>query len=99
MQQNIRLVALDMDGTVTQHKTKLEHFNKIALDKLQEMYKVIFVGAGSCTRIWNQLNNYPVDIIGNYGMQNAVVLPNGDLNVFCMDAIKVDKENITEKVN
>ena len=98
MQRSIRLVALDMDGTVTQHKSKLEPFNKVALDKLQEKYKIIFVGAGSCTRIWNQLNHYPVDIVGNYGMQHAVIQSNGELDVFRTDTVQVNKESIAGKI-
>ena len=29
------------------------------------------VGAGTCQRIWNQMDQYPIDIIGSYGMQFA----------------------------
>jgi len=65
----IRLIAMDMDGTLTQHKTPLEDMNRRALDALGQKYHLLMVGAGQCTRIFNQLGGYPIDIVGNYGMQ------------------------------
>lgn len=66
---SIRLIALDMDGTITQHKTPLSPANRHALDLLREKYRIVIVGAGSCMRIHNQLERYPVDVIGCYGME------------------------------
>ena len=65
----IRLIALDMDGTITQHRTPLEPENRAALDALSERYRLVIVGAGACRRIHGQLNGYPMDVIGNYGME------------------------------
>ncbi len=65
----IRLIALDMDGTITQHRTPLEPDNRAALDALSERYRLVIVGAGACRRIHGQLNGYPMDVIGNYGME------------------------------
>ena len=65
----IRLVALDMDGTITQHRTPLEPANRAALDQLAGRYRLVIVGAGACRRIHGQLNGYPLDVIGNYGME------------------------------
>jgi len=65
----IRLVALDLDGTLTQHRSKLELQNTLVLDELSKKYKLLIVGAGTCRRIHGQMNAYPIDIIGNYGMQ------------------------------
>lgn len=64
-----RLIAFDLDGTLTQHKTPLAHPNLGVLDSLGEKYKLLMVGAGMCSRIFRQMNGYPIDIIGNYGMQ------------------------------
>lgn len=64
----IRLVAMDLDGTLTQHKSPLIPENKNALDELGKRYKLLMVGAGQVMRIFNQLK-YPIDIIGNYGLQ------------------------------
>ena len=64
----IRLVAMDLDGTLTQHKSPLIPENKNALDELGKRYKLLMVGAGQVMRIFNQLK-YPIDIVGNYGLQ------------------------------
>ena len=55
----------------TQHKEKLDDAHKKALDALGKKYKLLMVGAGTCQRIFNQLNEFPIDILGNYGMQYA----------------------------
>ena len=65
----IKIIALDLDGTLTQHKQKLDAQNKTVLDALSMKYKLLMVGAGQVMRIFNQLGRYPVDIIGNYGLQ------------------------------
>lgn len=67
----IRVVAFDLDGTVTQHRAQLEEQNRRVLDALGRRYRLVMVGAGTCERIWRQLGCYPIDIIGNYGMQFA----------------------------
>ena len=67
----IKLIAFDLDGTLTQHKTPLSPENRAILDRLAEKYSLVMVGAGQCMRIFNQMNQYPIDIIGNYGLQYA----------------------------
>ncbi len=67
----IKLVAMDLDGTLTQHREQLDSEHKEVLDKLSKKYKLIMVGAGQVNRIFNQMNKYPIDIIGNYGLQYA----------------------------
>jgi len=68
----IKVIAMDLDGTLTQHKEQLDEANKLALNKLSQRYKLLMVGAGQVMRIFNQLNQYPIDIIGNYGLQYGV---------------------------
>ena len=65
----IKLIAFDLDGTLTQHKTPLDEKNRAALCRLAEKYSLVMVGAGQCRRIFNQLGEFPIDIIGNYGLQ------------------------------
>lgn len=60
---------MDLDGTLTQHKEPLDPVNRAALDALKEKYKPLMVGAGHVMRIFNQLGRYPIDVIGNYGLQ------------------------------
>ena len=65
----IKLIAMDLDGTLTQHKTPLSSEQREVLEKLSKKYKLLMVGAGQAMRIFNQLEQFPIDIIGNYGMQ------------------------------
>ena len=65
----IKLVVFDLDGTLTQHKTKLSPENKAVLDALGKKYKLLMAGAGMCRRIFEQMDHYPIDILGNYGNQ------------------------------
>lgn len=67
----IKLLAFDLDGTLTQHKSTLSQENRLVLDALSKKYKLLMVGAGMCHRIFRQMEQYPIDIIGNYGMQEA----------------------------
>lgn len=62
-------MVFDLDGTLTQHKTQLEPANFEALTALSKKYRLLMAGAGDCMRIFNQLGQFPIDIIGNYGMQ------------------------------
>ncbi|MBO7376580.1 MAG: phosphomannomutase [Clostridia bacterium] len=68
-----RLICFDLDGTLSQHRSPLEEKNRSLLDRLSKKYKLIMVGAGNCPRIYRQMCEYPIDIIGNYGMQESVV--------------------------
>ena len=67
----IKLIAFDLDGTLTQHKTKLSQEHRMILEKLQSRYQLVMAGAGQCGRVFEQMNHFPIDIIGNYGMQYA----------------------------
>ena len=67
----IKLIAFDLDGTLTQHKTKLSEEHRAVLEKLSKKYTLVMAGAGQCRRIFEQMNKFPIDIIGNYGMQYA----------------------------
>lgn len=69
--KNIKLIAMDLDGTLTQHKTPLSEKHTEILNQLSKKYKLLMVGAGMCHRIFNQMNHFPIDILGNYGMQYA----------------------------
>ena len=69
----IRLVAFDLDGTLTQHKSPLGADARAALDALRATGRDLWmVGAGSCRRIHRQMGGYPIGIVGNYGLQAAV---------------------------
>ena len=70
--ESLSVIAFDLDGTLTQHRSKLGDRNRAVLDRLRRRYKLLMVGAGTCQRIWEQMDRYPIDIIGSYGMQFAV---------------------------
>jgi len=70
--KKIKLIAMDLDGTLTQHKEALTEEQRAVLDRLAKKYTLLMVGAGQVRRIFNQLGQYPIDIIGNYGLQYAV---------------------------
>jgi len=96
---NIKVVAMDLDGTLTQHKTPLGEENRRALIELSKRYKLLMVGAGQALRIFNQLGNFPLDIIGNYGLQYGVY--NSDtkeIDILKNISIPCNKEEINKKV-
>ncbi len=97
--ENIKLIAMDLDGTLTQHKTLLSEKHREILDKLSNKYKLLMVGAGMCHRIFNQLNNYPIDILGNYGLQYAEYNPETkDLDIIFNNVFPCDKESVKKRV-
>lgn len=69
-----KLICFDLDGTLTQHRSPLEKESRELLDILSRKYKVIMVGAGNAERIYAQMGEYPIDIIGNYGMQESKII-------------------------
>jgi len=91
----IKLIGFDLDGTLTQHKTKLDEAHRKTLDRLREHYRLLMIGAGSCSRIWNQMEQYPIDIIGNYGMQ-CVLFKNGGLDFLYNESHPLLPREVTE---
>ena len=91
----IKAFAFDLDGTLTQHKTPLDDKNRAVLETLAERYTLLMVGAGTCTRIHNQLGGFPMDVIGNYGMQYAKY-ENGALRVVRDDGCVCEDKDAVE---
>ncbi|MBQ7119744.1 MAG: HAD hydrolase family protein [Oscillospiraceae bacterium] len=90
---------MDLDGTLTQHKQPLDEAHIAALDKLSEKYHLLMVGAGQVMRIFNQLGKYPIDIIGNYGMQYGEYdKESGNIRMIRDINVDTDKAKIEEKV-
>ena len=67
----IQVIAMDLDGTLTQHKQPLAPLTRATLEALAKRYKLLMVGAGQVQRIFHQMEHFPIDIICNYGMQYA----------------------------
>lgn len=94
-----RLMAFDLDGTLTQHKSPLEEEARQTLDALSEKYKLLMVGAGRCERIFSQMGGYPIDIIGNYGMEYAKYDPmTGKLQDVFSHTVPCDRETMDARI-
>ncbi len=91
-----KLICFDLDGTLTQHRSRLEEKNKKILDELSKKYKLLMVGAGNAPRIYEQMGHYPIDILGNYGMQESII-ENGEIKIIREDKSYPDREYFIEK--
>ena len=97
--KNVKLVAFDLDGTLTQHRTKLSEEHRLILEKLSKKYKLVMVGAGQCRRIFEQMNRFPIDIIGNYGLQYAKYIPEKeDIEMVYDLTLPCNREDCEKKV-
>ena len=100
MYENIKAIAMDLDGTLTQHKTPLSQAHRQLLTELSKKYKLLMVGAGQVMRIFNQMEQFPIDIIGNYGMQYGKYdHTTGQMELVRDDVLPCDREKVTEKIN
>lgn len=93
----IRLIAMDLDGTLTQHKSSPDRQCIEALNDLVKRYQLLIVGAGGCGRIYKQLSGCDYDAIGFYGMESGFV-KNGLLRVKRSDAVGIDKDFVEMRV-
>lgn len=100
MYNNIKVIAMDLDGTLTQHKTPLSSEHREILTELSKRYKLLMVGAGQVMRIFNQLEKFPIDIIGNYGMQYGVYNEvTGSIDIVKDVQAPCDREKTAAKIN
>ncbi len=99
MYKNIKVIAMDLDGTLTQHKTHLSAEHRAVLTELSKKYKLLMVGAGQVMRIFNQLEKFPIDIIGNYGMQYGKYnSETGEIDIVKDIVANCDKQLVAEKI-
>lgn len=99
MYENIKLVAFDLDGTLTQHKSKLSAEARATLDALNKKYKLLMVGAGMCMRIFNQMDQFPIDVLGNYGLQYAEYNPETkELEIKENNVLPCDRQSVDQRV-
>lgn len=97
--KKIRLISFDLDGTLTQHKSPLSEENRAVLDALSKKYKLLMLGAGMCQRIFNQMGKFPIDIIGNYGMQYAEFdSESGEIEIVFDEKAPCDRESVEKRV-
>ena len=97
--EKIKLIAMDLDGTLTQHKTPLSKEHRDILFRLSEKYKLLMVGAGMCKRIFDQMEAFPIDILGNYGMQYAEYnAEKKDIEIVFNEVRDTDRESVDRRV-
>lgn len=95
---NKKIFAFDLDGTLTEHRTWIDEENIAVLDSIRARgIRVIIVGAGQTKRIRNQMRDYPVDIIGNYGMQYAVC-ENNELTIVRDITLPCERESVSKRI-
>lgn len=95
----IKLIAMDLDGTLTQHKSHMNAANRKTLEALAKQYKLLMVGAGQVERIFRQMEDFPIDIIGNYGLQyGEYCSETGGIKIIRDIKCSCDSENIERKV-
>ena len=93
-----KLVAMDLDATLCQHRSPIPPENIQALKALEAKYRCIMVGAGNAPRIYRQMGNYPIDIVANYGMQESTV-ENGEFKIVRAVTNPVDRAFFREKTD
>jgi hydroxymethylpyrimidine pyrophosphatase-like HAD family hydrolase len=93
-----KLICFDLDGTLTQHRTKLGEENTLVLRELEKKYKLLMVGAGGAERIYEQMNRYPIDILANYGMQESKMI-DGKFTIIRQETAQVDKEYFIKTID
>ncbi len=89
--QEKKLIVFDLDGTLTQHKTQITPANKAVLDTLAKRYDLLMAGGGGCERIYKQLNEYPITILGNYGMEESHIV-DGEFKIVREEKCPADKK-------
>ena len=95
----LKVIAFDLDGTLTQHKTPLDDQNRRALELLSQKYKLLMVGAGQVMRIFNQMGGFPIDIIGNYGLQFGKYNPSTKQMDIVRDlTLPCDRESVAQRI-
>ena len=95
----LKIVAMDLDGTLTQHKQPLDAAHKAALLALSGKYKLLMVGAGQVMRIFNQMGQFPIDIIGNYGLQFGTYnKETNSMDIIRDEVFPVDRASVEARV-
>ena len=93
-----KLLVFDLDGTLSNHRSPMPKENRALLDALGKKYHLVMCGAGNVARIFNQMEQYPINLIGNYGMMHAKV-ENGELVITKNVVADIDKEFFLGETN
>ena len=95
-----KVFAFDLDGTITEHRTWITDENLAVLDQLKARgIRAIILGAGPAKRIFTQMREYPIDIIGNYGLQYAKYRDDlGDIEYVRDLSLPCDRESVIARL-
>ena len=93
-----KLLVFDLDGTLSNHRTPMPEESRALLDALGKRYHLVMCGAGNVARVFKQMGNYPIDLVGNYGMMEAKV-ENGELVITKQVVTDIDKEFFLRETN
>ena len=91
-----KLICFDLDGTLSEQRTPVEDIVLELLDSLGKHYHLAMITGGNSPRVYRQMKNYPITILGNYGMQESVV-ENGEFKIIRDDSFKADTAFFLEK--
>ena len=92
-----KLICFDLDGTLTQHRTPIDAKNRSVIERLSKKYKLLMVGAGTARRIYDQLGGFPIDVLGNFGMEEAHII-DGKFTMIREDKAYPDKDYFNEQI-
>lgn len=95
-----KVFAFDLDGTLTEHRTWITDENLAVLEGLRrDGYRLMILGAGQARRIFTQLREFPIDIVGNYGLQYAVYREDrGDLEFLRDLSLPCDRDSVSARI-
>ncbi len=99
MNENVKLIAMDLDGTLTQHRSPLGEENRAVLTTLKQHYELLMVGAGTSRRIFDQMQQFPINIIGNYGMQEARYTDENGFELIRSEDASVDRAEVLRRAS
>ena len=98
LRQQKKLIVFDLDGTLSNHRCPMPDESRALLDALGKKYRIAMCGAGNAPRIYTQMGNYPIEIVGNYGMQHAKVV-DGELQITKQIVCDIDLDFFREKTD
>ena len=98
LREQKKLLVFDLDGTLSNHRTPMPEESRALLDALGKRYHLVMCGAGNVARVFKQMGNYPIDLVGNYGMMEAKV-ENGELVITKQVVTDIDKEFFLRETN
>lgn len=95
-----KVFAFDLDGTLTEHRTWITDENLAVLEGLRrDGYRLMILGAGQARRIFTQLREFPIDIVGNYGLQYAAYREDrGDLEFLRDLSLPCDRDSVARRI-